>query len=279
MEVLAGEQTGSKRAPGRQSEPEVLVEPGVLALDLVPLQQVVLRLLHHRLVEVMALRDLERGTDVVRRPLRGSPVEGLPRRDDLGHREHGFFDRRLGIGPVAVQQVDEVEIETLQRTVDCLHEVLAVQRLLHVHVVEDSPEELRRDHIRMARPGELRNRFAEDRLGLTQGIDLGGVEEVHSVVAGEGELLFGEGRIDLGPKGHPGAEGQHADLETGITEPAVLHRSLPSVQAPRRAARELGLPATTVIPSPGRAPCRRPVKITRARGRSASQHMTRMTTE
>ena len=47
---------------------------------LLAVEQVVLRLLHHRLVQVVALGDLPRGADLVGRPLAGAPVQRLARR-------------------------------------------------------------------------------------------------------------------------------------------------------------------------------------------------------
>ena len=46
VEVLAGERARGQRAPGGQPEADVVVESGVLLLDLAPIEQVVLGLLH-----------------------------------------------------------------------------------------------------------------------------------------------------------------------------------------------------------------------------------------
>ena len=47
--------------------------------------------------------------------------ERLPARDDVGHRPHRLLDRRVRVGAVAEEQVDEVEAEPLERAVDRLH--------------------------------------------------------------------------------------------------------------------------------------------------------------
>ena len=70
---------GRERAPRGEAEPDVLVEAGVLALDPPAVEQVVLRLLHHRLVQVVPLGDLPRGADLVGGPLRRAPVVRLAR--------------------------------------------------------------------------------------------------------------------------------------------------------------------------------------------------------
>ena len=51
---------GRERAPDRVAVAGLGVQAGVLALDLVALEQVVLRLLGDRLVQVVALGDLDR---------------------------------------------------------------------------------------------------------------------------------------------------------------------------------------------------------------------------
>ncbi len=118
---LPREQTRRERAPDGRAEPDVLVEPRVLELDAHAVQEVVLRLLHHRLVQVVAFGDLPRGADLVGRPFRRAPVERLAARDDVAHRPHRLLDRRVRVGAVAEQQVDEVEAQALERTVDRLH--------------------------------------------------------------------------------------------------------------------------------------------------------------
>jgi hypothetical protein len=60
VEVLAGEQSGAEGAPRGQTEADAVVEGGVLLLDPVPPQQVVLGLLDHRLVEVVPFGDVPR---------------------------------------------------------------------------------------------------------------------------------------------------------------------------------------------------------------------------
>ncbi len=112
--VLAGEQAGGERAPDRVAVVELRVDPGVLRFDLGAFEDVVLALLGDGPVEVVAVGDVDGGTDLVGRPFTGTPVEGLAGRDDVAHRPHGLLDRRVRIGPVAVEDVDEVEAEPIQ---------------------------------------------------------------------------------------------------------------------------------------------------------------------
>src|SRR5206468_12556126 len=77
VEIFAGEQARRERTPDREAETDLVVQPGVLELDTHPPQQVVLRLLHRGLVEMMTFGDLPRGADLVGRPLRRPAVVGL----------------------------------------------------------------------------------------------------------------------------------------------------------------------------------------------------------
>jgi hypothetical protein len=48
---------------------------------------------------------------------------------------------------VAVEEIDELEIQPLQRPLDRLEEVLAIQRVAHVHAAVNPPEELGGDDV------------------------------------------------------------------------------------------------------------------------------------
>ena len=103
----------------------------------------------------------------------------LPADDDVAHRPHRLLDRRVGVGAVAVEDVDEVVPEALQRAVDGLHQVLAVQRVAHVRRRRARPQYSlvvsTYDH--RGQPSSC-ERLAHDRLALAAGVGLGVVEEV-----------------------------------------------------------------------------------------------------
>ena len=143
--ILSGEQPRGERAPRREAQADVLVEARVFALDALAVEEVVLGLLHHGLAQVVALGDLPRRHDLGRAPFGGAPVERLAALDHVVHRPHRLLDRRVGIGPVAIDEVDVVELQALERAVDRVHQVLAVERALLVGPVGDAPEELGRD--------------------------------------------------------------------------------------------------------------------------------------
>ena len=184
--VLARQQAGGEGAEGRETQPDVLVEAGVLDLDPPAVHEVVLGLLHDRLAEVVPLGDLPRSPDLLSRPLGGSPVQRPPGRNDVGHRPYGLLDRGLGIGAMAVHDVDVVELETLEGLVHRFEQVLAIEREEGVRdVAVDAPEVLRRHEIAVTRPPELLQGLPHHGLRLPTGVDLGIVEEVDtSVVCG-----------------------------------------------------------------------------------------------
>src|SRR5207253_1787266 len=209
--------------PDREAQTDVFVEPRVFALDPHAMQQVVLRLLHDRLVQVMTLGDLPCGADLVGRPLRGAPVERLAARHEVAHRPDRFLDRRFGIGAMAEQQVDEVEAESFERAVDRVRQILAVQRVLHVGLVVQAPEHLRGDDVAVARPTQLRDRLAHDALRLAAGVRLGIVEEVHARLLCGVETFHGGVDAELVAERHPRSEGQHTDLEAAAAETSIFH--------------------------------------------------------
>ena len=109
--VLAGQQPGRKRAPGRQAQADVVVQARVLLLHALAVEQVVLRLLHHRLVQVVTLGDLPGGTDVARAPLARPPVQRLALPDHVAHGPHRLFDGRVRVRTVAVDQVHMLQAQ------------------------------------------------------------------------------------------------------------------------------------------------------------------------
>ena len=131
---------------------------------------------------------------------------------------------RVRIGTVAVDEVDEVDLHPLERALHRVHQVLAVQGVLHVgHAAVDAPEELGREHEAVARPAELLHHATHDRLALAAGVGLGVVEEVAAgVVRGLHALERGV-VLQLVVEGDPRPERQHRHLEAAAAEPAVLH--------------------------------------------------------
>ena len=153
---------------------------GVLGLDPIALEQVVLRLLHDRLVQVMAFGDLPRGTDLVGCPLARAPIERLARRHDVVHRPDRLLDRRLGVGPMAEDEVEEVEPEADRATPRRPASDTCGSSVLRMLGTSPSmpQKNLVRHHERLPRPSELGDDPTHDRFALAAGVGLGVVEEV-----------------------------------------------------------------------------------------------------
>ena len=132
--------------------------------------------------------------------------ERLAAGDDVRHGPDGLLHLRVGVGPVTVDEVYEVEAESVQRAVDGLRQVLAVQRVAHVYAVVDAPEQLGRQHVAMPGPTQLGDGLPHDPLRFTSRIRLSVVEEVHAGVVGGGQAIGGQVAGQLGPEGHPRAE-------------------------------------------------------------------------
>jgi hypothetical protein len=85
---------------------------------------------------------------------------------------------------VTEDQVDEVKSESLERGVDGLAQVLAIERVLHVDLVVDAPEQLGRDQVLVALPAEVAEGLTHDAFGFASRVRLRVVKEVDAGVLG-----------------------------------------------------------------------------------------------
>src|SRR5690606_10538540 len=129
----------------------------------------------------------------------------------------------LRVGPVAENDVDVVEAQPLERRVDRLHQVLAVEGVLRVGPVVDAPIELGRYHVGAAGPAEPAEGLAHKLFALAGRVRLGVVEEVDASLVGDLHALHAGLEIELVGERDPGAERQDAQLESGATHPSVFH--------------------------------------------------------
>ena len=201
--VLAGQQARSQRAEDSGPQPDIPVEAGVLVLDLLAVEHVVLRLLHDRLVQVMLIGDLPGFHDLGRAPLGGAPVDSLAARDDVVHGPDGLFDGRGRVGAVAEDQIDVIELQAFEGTVHAFQEALAVEGVLLVGPIVQPPEELGGDQVTAAPPGQFLEHVAHHGLGLAVGIDLGVVKKVDARGVGGRHALTGRVFAHLEAKGDP----------------------------------------------------------------------------
>ena len=104
---------------------------------------------------------------------------------------------------MAIDQVHKIQLQPLERAVDGLHQVFAVERVLlvdRVALARQAPEELGRDDVVQPVPAQRLEGLAHDHFALALGIDLGVVEEVHAGVKGRGQHLGGGVGVDLDPE-------------------------------------------------------------------------------
>lgn len=170
--------------------------------------------------------------NLVGAPLRGAPVKGLARVDDVIEGADSLLHGRLAIGAVGIDEVDVLEIEALQGGVDTLDDVLAGETVVVDFVVAKgvTPEDLREstkcqsfctmllffllsssdvsishlggDDEVVSLPAILFDGLAHDNLALAAGIHFGAVEKVDARVvrglhAGIGALFTTNKRVSI----------------------------------------------------------------------------------
>jgi len=189
----------------------------------VPGQEVILRLFNNRPDEVESLGHSPGLSDLLGRPLTGAPVESPAVVNNVVHGPHGFLDGRGDVGAVAVENVDVVHVEALERGLGALHYVLTREALVVGALT--APEDLGRNDDVGALPPELPDRLPHDLLGAAVGVDLGIVEEVDAVVAAGLEQRLGLLHVQLVPEAHPRAVRQLAHLQPRSPKVPVLHRA------------------------------------------------------
>ncbi len=124
--VLAGEHALGQRAPHDLPEAVALADGDHGALD-APVEDRILGLVRDRPVGAALVRDAAGALDLFRLPLGDAPVEELALADQVLVRLHGLVQRRIGVGAMALVQVQVVGAEPAQRALDALEEMLARQ--------------------------------------------------------------------------------------------------------------------------------------------------------
>lgn len=123
--------------------------------------------------------------------------------------------------PVAINHIDVVHVEPLERGLSALDYVLPGQAL--VVGTGATPEDLGGDDDVGSLPAELADSLAHDLLGAAVGVDLGVVEEVDAVVAAALEERLGLLHVELVPEAHPRPVGELAHLQPRPSQVLVLH--------------------------------------------------------
>ncbi|MBK5115675.1 MAG: hypothetical protein JJE23_02035 [Thermoleophilia bacterium] len=155
-------------------------------------------------------------------------VSDLAGLDLLGQRPDGLLDRSTRVDAVLVIEIDVVEAEPLQRSVDRAAHILGAAVDRAIPMLVEAHAELGRDHDLVATSGE---RFAEQLLVITPAVHLGGVEEAHTEL--DRAVERGD-RLRLVPltveAGHShAAEADLRYLESVVAECSLVHRHLPSL--------------------------------------------------
>ncbi len=183
--------------------------------------------LHHRQRMQVAFRD-----DALRTfDARGAPflahavIQDLALVHQVAQRLQRLLQRRRRVETMAVVQVDVVGVEVLQGTVAVVEDVLAAQSAA-VHGIAGREEHLGRDDHVLTR--NLLDESAEEHFGVTAGIRVGAVEEVHTHI----ERLFGDvhGVVDGGgvfQTRHPTAQRDFRNLDSRLAHIAIMHGLLP----------------------------------------------------
>jgi len=129
---------------------------------------------------------------------------------------HNFLHGCVGIRPVSVQEIDIVELKTLEAGVGSLDDVLPGQASVIGSLA--SPEDLGRDDEVRALPSKLADSDAHVNLTLAPRVNLGGVKKVDAQVKGSLHALLSNFRAHLATIGHPSTEGQARDHKAAVSE-------------------------------------------------------------
>lgn len=186
-----------------------------------PGQEIILRLLDDGPHEIQPLGDAPRLRNLLRRPLARPPIIRPALVDHVVHCPHRLLDRGGDVGTVAVEHIDVIHVQSLQRVLCPFNYVLP--REAFVVRARPAPEDLGGDDDVGSLPPKLLDRLAHDLLGAAIGVDLGIIEEVDAMVAAALEDGFGLLDVELVAEGDPGAVGELRNLEARSAQVLVLH--------------------------------------------------------
>ncbi len=172
----------------------------------------------------MLTGQLGTGADLLGRPLADADVVRLARVDDVGECAHRLLERGGHVEPVGLVEVDVVGLESLQRAVDGLHDVLAAQAGVVVALGPGRPVDLGQDL--QALPALTLEGLAEDGLCRRVGVHVRGVERRDACVEGRVDARRGGVVLDLRAVGEPVAVDDLADDETASSQVSVVHPSI-----------------------------------------------------
>jgi hypothetical protein len=162
--------------------------------------------------------------DLDSRPLGSSPVVGKVQvADNLGEALDNLLHGSADIRPVCENNVHVWLLQPLQRALETLDNVLPAEAASVGLLAASAEEDLGGEHVLITRPVELLERLTHLDLALAVGVDLGGVEEVDTVVPGSLHALLDNVAVLGAAVGEPSSEREDGDLEAAGSQVAELH--------------------------------------------------------
>lgn len=222
--VLSSQETRGQGRPDGGTVVELLEEGLILDLEALTVEGVVLGLLDNRSDEVVSLGDLSGLGDLLGAPLRSSPVVGkVEVSDDLSEALNNLLERGGVVGSVGEDNVDIRLLETLQRALEALNDVLAAQTSGVGLLATSAKEDLCGEDVLVSGPVELLQSLSHLDLASSVGVDLGGVKGVDAVVPGGLQAVLDDVALLGASVGQPSSQGEHAHLEASGAQVAELH--------------------------------------------------------
>jgi hypothetical protein len=170
------------------------------------------------------LGDLSSLHDLDGRPLRSSPIVcKVQIADDLSEALNNLLHGSADIRPVCEHNVHVRLLQPLQRALETLDNVLPAEAAGVGLLAAGTEEDLGAEHVFVTGPVELLKRLAHLDLTLAIGVDLGGVEEVDTVVPGSLQALLDNVAVLGATVGEPSTKREDGDLEAAGSQVAELH--------------------------------------------------------
>ena len=175
--VLAGQQATGEGRPDGGAVAVVLEQVGVLNLEPLAVESVVLGLLDDGGNEVVLFGETDGFRDLSGGPLRSAPVVGkVEVADDLGEALNDLEHGDGGVGTVGKDYVDVGGLQTLEGRLETLDDVLPAQAAGVGLLAARSEEDLGGEDVLVTGPVELLEGLAHLDFGRAIGVDLGRVK-------------------------------------------------------------------------------------------------------
>ncbi len=142
---------------------------------------VVERLARHRRIQPERLRGMAELGNLPRAMVRQSVVAQFARLDQIVERTHRFFDRRLVVFAMDVEQIDVIGVQALQAGIDGTHDVFArCTACVDIAAIERIGE-LGGEHPAFALRGDA---AAHHALGFAFAVDIRGIDRIDALLVG-----------------------------------------------------------------------------------------------